>query len=55
MTQPKKRLPNGMGIAFGMGLGFILGWLFDEVVWGLAIGRRAGGVHRRGAYFGRLF
>ena len=38
MTQPKKRLPNGIGIAFGMGLGFILGWLFDEVMWGLAIG-----------------
>lgn len=38
MTEPKKRLPNGMGIAFGMGLGFILGWLLNEVVWGLAIG-----------------
>ena len=37
MAESKKRLPNGMGIAFGMGLGCILGRLLNEVVWGLAI------------------
>ncbi|MDU2417127.1 MAG: hypothetical protein E6Z25_06975 [Negativicoccus succinicivorans] len=46
MTQPKKAFTKWHGNRVRHGIGFILGWLLDEFVWGLAIGILIG---KRGA------
>lgn len=35
-------LPQGSAIAFGTGIGFVVGLLLDEIAWGLIVGAAVG-------------